>query len=227
MLKQNKWKLLISSLIILLPLLFGLIVWNDLPEQMAIHWGVNGTPDGFASKALSVLLLPLLLLAMHWLCILITAADNKHRDQSKKVFSMVLWILPVLSVYTNGIVYAAAFGMEIDVPLVICLLCGLGLIVIGNYLPKCKQNRTIGIKIPWTLSSEQNWNATHRFGGKVWVICGLCCLPASFLPTPMLAGFMVVLLLATVLIPCIYSFVYHKKYPQGEENERNSNRQAD
>ncbi|MBR2895453.1 MAG: DUF1648 domain-containing protein, partial [Oscillospiraceae bacterium] len=66
MIKNHKWKLLVSSLLILAPMLVGLLYWNELPGQMATHWGVNGTADGWSSRTFAVVGMPLLLLAMHW-----------------------------------------------------------------------------------------------------------------------------------------------------------------
>lgn len=217
MIKQNKWMIFLSSLVILLPMVFGLITWDALPEQMAIHWSVSGDPDGYAGVAFAVLFLPLLLLAMHWVCIVTTAADNKRRDQSRKVFFMVLWIMPVLSLYLNGLVYATAFGLDLNMSWVISILLGIGLMFMGNYLPKCKQNRTVGIKVSWTLASEANWNATHRFAGKVWFICGLVALFGVFLPITLISIFMFLLLLVVVVVPMVYSYrLYKKQVTAGE-----------
>ena len=84
-------------------------------------------------------------------------------------------------------------------------------IIIGNYMPKCKQNFTIGIKIPTTLNSEENWNATHRVAGVVWVICGILLLPLVFLPERFLP-FTLIAVIPAILIPTIYSIVYDKKH---------------
>ena len=211
MIRKNKWKLIISSLITLLPIIFGVTVWDKLPEQMAIHWGIGGDPDGFVPAAIGVLALPVILLAFHWLCILVTCHDNKNRNQNPKIINSVFWIMPVLSLYTNGIVYATAFGMEVNVNLIIAPLIGIGLIVIGNILPKSTLNRTFGIKIKWTLASEENWTATHRFAGKLWVICGLISLLGVFFSNFYLMIFLPVLLLVVAVVPMVYSYRLYKK----------------
>ena len=88
------------------------------------------------------------------------------------------------------------------------VLVGLVLTVVGNYMPKCKQNYTIGIKIPWTLHSEENWNRTHRFAGRLWVVCGLGIMVTGFL-----GGFWYTmsLVLLMVLAPLLYSYLLHRK----------------
>lgn len=211
MIKKNKWKLILSSAVILLPLLAGLILWNKLPEQMITHWGADGNADGWSSRAFAVFGLPLFILAMHWLCALFTAKDSKNKDQNKKVFGMVLWICPIVSLFAGAAIYAAALGKAFDMNMIGLLLIGLMFVVIGNYLPKCKQNHTIGIKVMWTLSDEENWNATHRFGGKVWVIGGLLLMACAFLPETAIPWAVVLLLPILAVTPVVYSYIYYRR----------------
>ena len=117
-------------------------------------------------------ILPFILLGVHLICIFVTSKDKGNQEQSQKVFRMVFWIGPIMAVYISGIEYLAAEGKYSGIEEISVCVFGLLFLIIGNYLPKCKMNATIGIKIPWTYSSEENWNRTHRFGGKVWVACG-------------------------------------------------------
>ena len=209
--KNNKKKLLVSSLIILLPILVGLIFWKDLPPEMTTHWGLDGTADGWSSRPFAVFGLPLFLLVMHWLCLFITFKDPKNKGQNRKVFGMVFWICPITSLFTCGIMYFAAFGKVFHLGSLTFLFIGLLFVVIGNYLPKCKQNHTIGIKVKWTLENEENWNATHRMGGKLWVAGGLMMMACIFLPETLLPIALILLICILVLVPTIYSWQYHKK----------------
>lgn len=211
MIKNNKWKLLISSIIILLPILFGIIFWNELPEQMTTHWGADGSADGWSVKAFAVLGLPLFILVLHWVCVFFTSKDHKNKNQNKKVFGMIWWICPILSVFANGITYADAFGKEFNIGTLTLILIGLMFLVFGNYLPKCKQNYTIGIKVKWALQNEENWNATHRMGGKLWVIGGSIMMACVFLPETVIPWAMLILLPVLAVIPIVYSYAYHRK----------------
>ena len=211
MIRKHKGTLILTSVVILLPILAGLLLWDQLPERMAAHWGVGGTANGWSGKVLAVFGLPLMLLAIHWLCVLITACDKGNRDQNRKVTGLVLWIIPAVSVFIGGIVYAAALGRDIAPELWTALLIGLLFLVIGNYMPKSRQNRTIGIRIKWTLESEENWNATHRMAGKLWVAGGLVCIAAAFLSESGWLWAIVVVVPVMVLIPVIYSFRFHQK----------------
>ncbi len=211
MIKRNKWKLLISSIIILLPALFGLISWDRLPEQMTTHWGMDGQADGWGNRSFAVFALPVTILIGHWFCILCTMRDPKNREQSGKVVSMIMWICPAVSFFASGMVYAAALGRELQPDFVGILLIGLMFVVIGNYLPKCKQNYTIGIKVKWTLENEENWNATHRICGKIWVAGGLLIMACVFLPEAIVPWVLVISMAVMAVIPTVYSYLYHRK----------------
>ena len=148
------------------------------------------------------------MVAAQWLCMLGTAADPKKNNHSEKVLHLVLWIVPALSVVLHAVTYATALGHSVPMEMVMPILIGLIFTIIGNYLPKCKQNYTIGIKIPWTLDNEENWNKTHRFAGWLWTFCGIAIIFTGFF-----GGFWVFLpiTLLMVLAPIIYSYVLHRK----------------
>ena len=206
---KKYWKtMIITSLIILLPVLAGVVLWNRLPNQMPSHWNANGEIDGWSSKPFVVFGLPLILLAAQWLCVLGTGTDPKKENHPQKVLHLVLWIIPVLCVVLMAITYAVAMGKEVRMEMIMPVLFGLLFVIIGNYLPKCKQNYTIGIKIPWTLSSEENWNKTHRFAGWLWLACGLVIML-----TGLVGGFWIflVIVLLMVLAPFLYSYLLYRK----------------
>ncbi len=215
MFKKNRLPLLLSSLVILLPIPIGLMLWDDLPASMPIHWTAGGAVNGFGNKIFVVFALPLILLCIHLLCLFFTLWDMKNKGQSPKVFALVLWIMPFLSVFTTTITYALSMGWEFDIMHTVLIMMGLMFILIGNYLPKCKQNRTIGIKVKWTFESEENWNATHRMAGKLWVAGGLLILSCIFLPNTIALWVMPVLLAIMVIVPVVYSYSYHKKHKNG------------
>ena len=201
--------MILTSLLTLLPIVAGLILWNRLPEQMPTHWGMDGQVDGWSGKVFGIFGLPLILLAVHWLCALATFyADPKKQNHSDKILHLVLWITPVLSLLLHSFVYAAALGMAVDMNMMMPIFLGLLFTVIGNYLPKCKQNYTIGIKIPWTLDSEENWNKTHRFAGILWVIGGLTVLVLGFFGA---VWVYIPIMIAMTIVPVVYSFLLYRK----------------
>ena len=208
MLKKNKKMLVLTSLVILLPVLIGLILWNRLPEEMPMHWNAAGEVDGWGSRMTVVLAMPAILLAVHWLCALVTSADPKRANIGGKPLLLVLWICPVISVLVSGLTYLTALNIPVSVEVVMPLVLGILFVVIGNYMPKCRQSYTLGIRVPWALENEENWNRTHRFAGKVWMVGGVLIMACSFLGVwPMLA-----ITLVMAFAPMIYSYVYYRKH---------------
>ena len=215
MLKRNKLTIILTALITAAPMLLGLALWSRLPETIATHFDLNGVPNGWSSRAFTVFGLPLFLVAVHLLCAFGTMMDPKRKNIQDKMYKLVLWICPVISVLVCTAVYLYALGVNVDMARTAEVMVGILFIIIGNYLPKCRQSYTMGIKLPWTLNDEENWNATHRFGGWVWMAGG-----AVFLAVTAMGGmntiFALVLVAAMVLLPTAYSFLYYHRH-RGEE----------
>ena len=208
MIKKN-WKILIlTSIVIFLPIIAGVILWDKLPEQMPIHWNISGEADKWCGKAFGVFALPLIMLAIHWVCLAVTLADPKNRDNSGKIINIAFWVIPVISLALCAFTYSAAMGNEMNIELFTALLLGFIFIITGNYMPKCRQSYTVGIKLPWTLHSEENWNKTHRAAGGVWVLAGVVTIIAgffSFIPLIIAA------LAVAAIFPVIYSYILYRK----------------
>ncbi len=212
MLKENKFQVILSSVVILLPVLFGLIMWNELPDTLTTHWGVDGNADGVSAKSFVVFGLPVMLLITHLVCLLFTALDQKQKGQNKKALRIIFWLVPFISLFANGSIYAIAFCKVFDFALLMPVLPGIMFVFIGYYLPQIRQNRTLGIKVSWTLNNEENWNKTHRLGGKVWVIGGLVMLFSIFLPRAAVVPVAACVIIAITVIPIVYSYCIYKKH---------------
>ena len=221
LLKEYKWSAILSSLVILLPSVFGLAIWNRLPERMSTHWGANGEADGSSLKAFAVFGIPLILLALQWLCLFVSTLDKKNKDQSKKVMGMIFWLLPLLTAVMMGTVYSAALGMKFDIRFAVFPLMGLLFVVIGNYMPKTRQSFTFGVKVRWALANEENWNKTHRFAGKLWVAVGLLFAVCGFLPMRIFPWAMLGVILLAAIPPILYSYFYYQKQVREGRAEKN------
>lgn len=211
MLKKNKKYLILTSVITLLPMLIGVLLWNRLPEKIATHFDINGQADGWSSKGGAIFGITLFIFAIHIFCAVGTAADPKKKSISEKVYHLILWISPVCSLFSAVLIYGNALNYKINATMVCYLFVGLMFVVIGNYLPKCRQNYTIGIKIPWTIDSVDNWNATHRIAGPLWIIGGIIVIAAGIMGSWKLWIFLTVSI-AIAVIPCVYSFIYYIRH---------------
>ena len=219
MLKKYRTTLIIGTLVMLLPVVVGLILWNKLPEELPTHFGPGGEPDQYSSKAFAVFGLPVIIMALHWVCVLGSLKmDPKARNIDGRMMGLVLWICPAISVLAIGLTYGTALGADMQVEIILPMLVGLMMVIIGNWLPKCKQSYTMGIKLPWTLHDEENWNRTHRFAGPLWVAGGMiimvCALIGGAFLWVMLAAFLVM-----IIAPTVYSYLlFRAKSKQETEN---------
>ncbi len=214
MLKKNKGIIILTAIITLLPMLFGLILWSRLPQELATHWSFDGEINGYSPKYTAVFVIPLILTAVHLMCSLVMLADPKRQNLNHKIFSLILWICPIISLLCGAMIYCTALGFNVDVSFIMSFLIGIIFIIIGNYLPKCHQNYTVGIRTPWTLASEANWNKTHRFSGPVWVICGIALILTAFFK--LIAVLFITIILSSVL-PMLYSYIYYVKNEKKKE----------
>ena len=208
MIKQNKKMIVFTLVLLLLPIVMGLFLWNQLPDTVVTHWGADNQPDGYSSKSFAVIWIPAILLATNLICIIATIIDPKAKNINTKMFSVVIWICPFISIVTCAMVYGYNLGYQFDMGFFSSLLIGVLYIILGNFIPKIKQNYTIGFRIPWALNNSDNWYHTHRFGGKCMVIGGIALLATSPFEN-------VWVLLVVAIIPCIlpviYSYMYYRK----------------
>lgn len=189
---DHKGQLILSSLVTLLPALAG---WRLAWEAAAM-------------------------LAAHWLVLLITFSDRRNREnQSRKAVRLIFWIMPAVSLLTGGVTALLQRGVQSTSTLSTAMAMGFGLlfIVLGNYMPKFRQNSFMGIRVKWTLESEANWNATHRMGGKVWVAGGFACLAGAMLPIQAMGVVFPLVLVTVALAPIVYSYYYSKTQPAAEK----------
>ena len=206
---KNKKMLILTSLICLIPILVGAAVYGRLPETMATHWNLSGEPDGWSSRAFAVFGLPGILLAVNLFLPFALKADPKRENMSDKLVAISLWTIPVVSLLCCGLTLARGLGYEVRVERWVPVFMGVLFIVIGNYLPKTKQSYTMGIKLPWTLASEENWNRTHRLAGFLWVIGGALFILMSFIGWSLAAFLSIIALM--VLVPMVYSYLLYRK----------------
>ena len=208
--KMNKKLLLLTSIVILLPMIWGLIIWKQLPNQIPIHFNLAGQANNYQSKPLAVFGLPLFLLLMHLFVIFVTARDSKNQTMNEKMGKVIYWLTPIVSLGVFYLIYSKALGSTTNPSVFASALLGLIFVIMGNYMPKLKVNHTVGIRLPWTLQSEDNWHKTHRLAGKLWVLGGLILLLEAGLQfaVPYVMG---IVILTIVFIPVMYSYQLSRK----------------
>ncbi|MEA4971164.1 MAG: SdpI family protein [Candidatus Pelethousia sp.] len=197
-----------TTALCLLPMLAGLLLWDKLPEQVPTHWNFAGEIDGYGSRAMAVLGLPSFMALMNLLVHFMLDKDPKAANMPRILKQISYWSIPVLTLFLMAITFLVVLGVAVRVQALVPLLCGGLFIAIGNYLPKCRQNYTMGIKTPWTLNSEENWNRTHRIGGYCFTIGGvlllLCALPGLW-------WLMIPAITLSAVVPMAYSYILYRR----------------
>ncbi len=206
--KSNKVTLIVTTLTSLFPILAGVILWKSLPDKIAINFSGNNVPNDWASKEFTVFVMPLIVTAIHWITIISTSSDAERGRINSKMLNIIYWFCPVISIFMFVIIYSYALGAKPNVVFCCMVLLGIFLIITGNYLPKCKSNGTVGIRCKYTLSDEDNWNKTHRFAGCTMTVWGFLLICAACFGIEWL-GMLIIPI--SVLLPIIYSAIYHKK----------------
>jgi len=206
--KPTIFRELFLLILTVLPIIYLLINWNNLPNQIPIHFGSNGVPNGYGSK-MFLLFFPL---GIYFVMILQPLIDP--RRSSFEIFSDTYYKLRVIISFFLGIVdtiiiYNILHGIEkmgLLLPSVVLLLFTL----FGNYLGNVRPNYFIGIKCPWTLNSDEVWIRTHKLAGKLWFWGGLAGLAALFIikDTKLV---LIPVLFVTVIIPVVYAYIIHQK----------------
>ena len=208
--REHKMLLVLTSCVILLQTVVGVALWNQLPEQIATHFDFHNQPNGWSSKAFTVFGMPLVLLALHWVCLLVSCSPNHQmKNYNGKIKYLLLFIIPATSLLMMVICYGYALGDQLHVNRMSLIFVGLVFAVTGNYLPKIRRNYTTGIKLPWTMADDENWNKTHRMAAPVWVICGLLIIIMGLIGEP--TWIEPTAIVIAVILPTAYSFALHLK----------------
>ena len=211
--KHNRTMLGLTSIVCLLPIVIALILYDELPEQIAIQWNHKGNPSNIAPKAFVAFGMPFFFMILNIFSKLRLYNDPKRDNIATAMKVLYTWLIPCLALVMIPISLFRATGANIPIEVIGPVITGIILIVVGNYLPKNRLNYAVGIRLPWTLHDSDNWNKTHRISGYLHILSGIILILASFLfykNAAWLVIFFVVLVLTTV-IPFLYSYVLYKK----------------
>ena len=179
-----------------------------MPAELPTHWDFRGQADDYSSKFEAMILIQGFLVLMNlFLCFML---DNDPKNERQNNFLMTLSKLsmPIIMTIIYIITILAGLGKEVNTSVIISILMGILFIAIGNYMPKVKRNYTMGIKLPWTLNSDENWRRTHRFGGICFIFMGLIFFVSPFVKSELI--FYLPLIIVAVL-PAIYSYYLYTK----------------
>jgi uncharacterized membrane protein len=210
---STRMTIIISLFLVLAAVVLSLSIYNQLPEQVASHWNMNDEVDGYMPRFWGAFLMPLVALALLGLLLVIPHLDPHKANIAsfRGPFNAFVLLLVAFMLYLHVLTLLWNLGYQ-DIKLSAVLLPAVGLILAfaGVLMGKTKRNFFIGIRTPWTLSSDTVWEQTHRLGSKLFVVMGLLVMLASlFGQTGLLMVLPVILL--SVLAPVIYSYILYRR----------------
>jgi uncharacterized membrane protein len=212
--KRNNMMPVVTTAICLLPIILSVAVYPKLPDEVAVHFDSSGNADGYLPKALAAFGLPVLIALINLYSSFMRRKDPKTERSSVALRTFVTWLIPLISVVLVPVTLFMSMGADIPLHIIVPAIVGVIITVCGNYLPKSKHNYTVGIKLPWTLHSETNWNKTHRFAGYLWVAGGIAIVIISCLNINLVILDIAIIVLL-VAAPVIYSYLTYKRETAG------------
>ena len=190
----------------------GIYIYPQMPERMASHWGMEGQVDGYLSKFWGVFLLPIIFLVMAILFIIIPRIDplKNNIQQFRKYFDGFIILIFLFFLYIYGLTIYWNLGNVFNMTRFMVPAMAVLLYYCGILINNSKRNWSVGIKTPWTMSSDVVWDKTHKIGGKLFKASGIICLLGLIWPFSAM-WFVLVPILASTVFVFIYSYLEYKK----------------
>lgn len=192
--------------------LIAIISYNYLPDQIPIHFDVAGNVDNYENK-IFIFLTPAIILFMIITAEVAKNVDPKKNsyDKFKKPYYLIFFLVSLLMFLIELYTIAFSLNMKIfNINILMPISTGLLFTILGNSMPKFKQNFYAGIRTSWTLSDEEVWFKTHRFGGKIWFIGGLLMMVTAVLPDKLKIVLFLLIVAVLAIVPIAYSYVIFK-----------------
>ncbi len=210
---NTKTTSIIVLTLVVIAVIAGAVLWNQLPDQMPSHWNANDEVDGSMSKFWGVFLMPLIILGLFILLTFIPNLDPLKANvaQFRETFNLFIVFITAFMLYVHALTLLWSLGYT-NFQMSTALLPAVGLlfIFIGYLLRKAKRNFFIGIRTPWTLSSDSVWDKTHQLGSVLFMLSGAFAVLGSFFGGIMAFWLMFVPLIGSTIFLVIYSYVLYR-----------------
>ncbi|MBI2333363.1 MAG: SdpI family protein [Chloroflexi bacterium] len=204
---------IIVLILIAIAVIAGALLWNQLPDQMASHWNVNDEVDGYMSRFWGVFMMPLVVLGMFGLFLLLPNIDPLKANiaQFRGVFNLFIVLITTFMLYIHGLTLAWSLGYQsFKMSAAMLPFLGILFIFIGYMLRQAKRNFFIGIRTPWTLSSDTVWEKTHQTGSVLFMLSGALAFVGSFFGGMTAFWLLFVPLIGSTFLLVVYSYILYR-----------------
>lgn len=214
--KKNSWLTLIIIIIALVPLAYLAIIWNSIPQTIAMHYDAHMHPDRMGSKTelwIPTSIIAVISIFVFFLLNNIRRIDPKrYGDNQSSTFNKIAAVIVVFIAALNIMIIVSTIKGTFVMQRFMFPMLGLLFAVIGNYMNNIKPNYFAGIRLPWTLSDDDNWRQTHHLASKIWFIGGLFLTVISLLlPFKVMLPVFMSVVVVMVIIPAVFSYRLFKE----------------
>lgn len=200
-------------LMVIISIALWLIFYPELPNQVPMQWGADGSVNWHASKLTALLVNNGMFVFIYLILYLVPKFDPKKKNyqQFSRSYNIIYHSILILFFTINIIVLFTSLGYSLKIEFFIPVIAGLSFIVLGNYMQTVKPNWFIGIRTPWTLENDQVWRKTHRLGSKLFIIAGVIMIIVPFLPDAFAFPMIIIVSSIAALVPIVYSYILYRK----------------
>lgn len=222
--KPNVKTELLPIIIVLLTVASSFYFYTNFPERVPIHWNAAGEVDGYGSRTTGAFLFPAIIFGLYLMFLGLPYIDPRKAryDQFRRVYHVFKSLIIGFMALMYFIASFNVLGHDISVNTWIPLLVGVLFVFLGNYMSKIKPNWFMGIRTPWTLSSEEVWNKTHRVGGKIFMAGGVVLMLMNFIPINLRMSALLTVVMVMVFGTIGYSYFLYSKEEKEKKHEKNS-----
>jgi uncharacterized membrane protein len=205
---------IIVLILIVAGTLAGLLLWDKLPAQMASHWDINDQVNGYMTKFWGVFMMPLVTLGMFVMFLVIPSIDPLKANivKFREAFNLFIVLITAFMLYIHALTLAWSLGYT-SFKMSTSMLPAMGLlfIFVGFMLRKAKRNFFIGIRTPWTLSSDTVWDKTHQLGATLFMASGVLAFIGGIFGGMTAFWFLFVPLIGSTIFLLVYSFILYQQ----------------
>lgn len=214
---STKSVVVIAVVLIGVSLLAGLLLWERLPEQMASHWDENDQVNGYVSKPWGVTLMPLVVTGMLILFLVVPSVDPLKANiaQFREAFNLLIVVIVLFMLYVHGLTLAWGLGYRFRMSSALLPFMGVLFISIGYLLRQAKRNFFVGIRTPWTLSSDTVWDKTHQLGSWLFIASGVLAIVGGFIGGAAAFWLVFAPLIGSTIFLTIYSYALYRNETGG------------
>lgn len=203
--------LIVSTVYVAIAVGVAIWLWPHMPARVPSHWGIDGHPNGYASRFRVVAMWPLLILGMALLATVLPRISPKRFEMESfaGIYAALMLVIQGTMLVLGVAAMLAGAGHAVPMATIAPLAAGVLLMVLGNYMGKLRRNFFMGVRTPWTLTSEAVWERTHRLAGRTYVLGGVAMVVLALAGA--LSGWALAAVVVVLLIPHVCSYFIYRR----------------